>query len=128
MSTFAEVFSAGLMKTIFNLLIVGLIVNASVRGGKAAWDYFELKDSTLQLLTFGDRTPTSGLRASILKKAAELNLPVAPESVVVHRQGVRTWARASYVQTLELLPNYPYPMKFSFGVDAYSLNPGVPED
>lgn len=116
------------MKTIFNLLIVGLLVNATVRGGKAAWDYYELKDSALQLLTFGDRTPTSTLRTTILKKASELNLPLAPESVVVHRQGVRTWAQASYVQTLELLPNYPYPMKFSFNIDTYSLTPGVPEN
>jgi hypothetical protein len=116
------------MRTIFKLLIVGILVNATVRGGQAAWNYYELKDAASQLLTFGDRTPTSSLRSSIIKKAAELNLPVASQNVAVHRQGVRTWAEASYVQTLELLPNYPYPMTFSFAVDAYSLTPGVPED
>ena len=116
------------MKTIFKLLIVGIIVNAAVRGGSAAWNYYELKDATTQLLTFGDRTTTGSLRTTIIKKAAELDLPLSAQNVVVHRQGVRTWAEASYVQTLELLPNYPYPMKFSFAVDTYSLTPGVPEE
>jgi hypothetical protein len=116
------------MKTIFKLLIVGMLVNAVLRGGMAAWSYYELKDATTQLLTFGSRSTTSSLRATIIKKAVDLELPLLAENVVVHRQGVRTWAEASYIETLELFPNYPYKMKFSLAVDTYSLNPGVPED
>ena len=115
------------MKTIFKLLIAGIIVNAAVRGGSAAWNYYELKDAASQLITFGVQSRPSVLRVDLLKRASQLNLPVRPEHVSVERQGVRTTAAASYTQQVELFPNYPYPFEFSFAVEAYSLNPGVQE-
>ena len=116
------------MKTILKLLLAAILLNATARGVKAAWDYYELKDATSQFLTFGDQASTSSLHGHILDKATELRLPLASQNISVHRQGVRTWAKADYIQTIEFFPNYPYPVKFSFQVDTYSLNPGKPED
>jgi hypothetical protein len=65
------------------------------------------------------------LRDEILAKAKELNVPVAASDVSVQRDGVRTVARAAYTQPVEFLPNYAYPIKFTFLVDAVSLG-GLP--
>ena len=116
------------MKTIIKLLVAAAILNAVVRGGMAAARYYELKDATEQLLTFGSNETTTALHNQILTKAGELFLPVQPENVEVHRQGTRTVAQVAYSQPVEFFPNYRYPVDFSFTVDAFSVTAGPPED
>jgi hypothetical protein len=52
--------------------------------------------------------------------AAELDLPVAPENIVVERAGGRTRAEARYVQPVEFFPSYTYPVSFSFRVEGFA--------
>jgi hypothetical protein len=39
----------------------------------------------------------------------------------VSRDGQRTIAQGSYIQPVDFFPNYPWPVKFTFVVDAISL-------
>jgi hypothetical protein len=110
------------MKTVVKLLLMLAVLYAVVHAAYAAMTYYQLKDATEQMLTFGSETSTSQLQSRIAEKAAELDLPVQPEDVHVRRQGARTTASASYTQPVEVFPNYMYPMKFSYSVEAYSLN------
>ena len=44
-----------------------------------------------------------------------------PDNVTVGRENGRTWADASYSQSVELFPNQKYPVDFSFSVEGYSM-------
>jgi hypothetical protein len=109
------------MKTILKLLVAAVLINGAVRAGFAAVNYYEFKEAAQQAVLFGAAEPTSDIRRLILERAKALNLPVAPDNVTVQRQGGRTWANASYSQAVELFPNQPYPISFSFSVEAYSM-------
>lgn len=109
------------MKTIIKLLIAAALLNAAVRGGMAAFTYFQFRDRTEQLVLFGAGTPTQELQNQIVETAAELEIPLDPENVTVERNGPRTRAEASYVQPVEFFPSYSYPVNFSFRVEGFSV-------
>jgi hypothetical protein len=109
------------MKSAIKLLLMLAVLNALFHAGRAAMTYYQLKDATEQMLTFGSEISTSQLRDRIVDKAGELDLPMQTDDVRVRRQGTRTTASASYTEPVELFPSYRYPMKFSYSVEAYSL-------
>jgi hypothetical protein len=85
------------------------------------WTYSQLKDTAQQLVLFGEKSTTEELSKGILARATELHLPVNPDDINVRRNGQRTVAETTYTQAVEFFPNYQYPVKFSFSVDAVSL-------
>jgi hypothetical protein len=54
-------------------------------------------------------------------RATEMGVPLRPDDVKVRRDATRTIAKGSYVQTVQFFPNYPYPVRFTFLVDAVSI-------
>ena len=117
------------MKTIIKLVIAIVIANAAVRVGIAAAKYYQLKDQSQELVTFGANASPSELQNHILDKATALGVPVAPADIYVTRDGLHITAKASYTQPVEVFPNYTYPMRFQFSVEAVSMgglgaNPG----
>lgn len=116
------------MKLLFKLLIAGAVLHAVVRAGLLYWSHYQLKDAAQQALIFGAGVPEGELQNEILRKAADLEIPLAPEDVVVTRQGQRTTAAASYVQPFEYLPTLTYPVRLSFEVDALAVRPLTAKD
>jgi hypothetical protein len=106
------------LKTILKLIIVALVLHGVYQGGRAAWRYYQLKDSAQQAIIFGGGATTGQLHAQILEEAVELGIPLQPENLEVHRAGQRTSVAAHYTQSVEVLPNYRYPVDLSFNVDA----------
>ena len=113
------------MKTIIKLLIVIAIINAAARVGLAAATYYQLKDESQQLLTFGSNSSPGELQNHILQRATDLQLPLVFEDITVTREGLRTTAQAAYTQPVEVFPNYKYPIKFSFIVEGLNLGQGA---
>ena len=113
------------MKTIIKLLIVIAIINAAARVGLAAAKYYQLKDQTQQLVTFGGNSSPGELQNHILERATELQLPLVFEDILVTRDGLKTTAEAAYTQAVELFPNYKYPITFRFTVEGLNLGQGV---
>jgi hypothetical protein len=113
------------MKTLLKLVVVAVVLHAAAQAGIIAWDYYKLKDSTQQLITFGSQVPSARLRNQVLEMGWELGLPLVAQDVLVRRQGIRTTASASYTQPFEYFPNYFYALDLGFAVDAYSITPGV---
>jgi len=113
------------MKTLIKLLAAIIVIHAVARAGMVAMDYYTFKDTTRQLLTFGDRLPPSELRQQVLSVAWDKGLPLVADNVTVQRQGTRTVASANYTAELEYFPNSFYPVDLSFEVETYSLNPGA---
>ena len=116
------------MKTIIKIAIAVAAINAAFHAGEAAWRYYQLKDAAQQLIVFGSEEHTTELHNRIVQKASEMEVPLLPENVAVHREGTRTFVDVSYTQPVEYFPNQVYPVDLKFSVEAYSLNAGRPED
>jgi hypothetical protein len=115
------------IKTVVKLLIALVILNATFRTGLVTWNYYQLRDEAQQQLVFGASTPTAVLHERILRRAADLDIPLAPDGLTVTRDGIRTTAEARYTQPLEYFPNQIYPVDLSFTVDALSMTSGAIE-
>ena len=112
------------MRTFFTILkvVVALaVVNAAARAGHATWKNVELKESTQRLVLFGREQPEESLRASVLAKAAELELPVTAEQVSVRRQDTKTVIDVAYESPVEVFPTRIYRMKFNFSVEGFNV-------
>jgi hypothetical protein len=117
-----------MIKTAIKLLITVAILNAVVRCGIVSWHYYEFKDATHQLITFGGGEPTGTLHERILEKAAEMQLPVLPENVDVSRELNKTTASVKYSQPVEVFPRYIYPVDFDFTISAVAVRPTTAND
>jgi hypothetical protein len=113
------------MKTIIKLLIVIAIINAVARVGLAAAKYYQLKDQSQQLVTFGGNASPGELQNRILEQATALQLPLVFEDIQVTRDGFKTTAQAAYTQPVEVFPSYTYPVKFTFTVEGINMGQGV---
>src|SRR5262245_30692553 len=109
------------MKTLFKLVIAILLLNAAIRGGLAMYQYYQFKDAAQQAVLFGQRADPEEIQATIAAKATELSVPLRADDIKVSRDGQRTVAEGYYVQPVQFCPNYPWPVKFTFLVDAVNL-------
>ena len=109
------------MKTLFKLVIALLVLNASVRGALAMWQYYQFKDGAQQAVLFGQRSDPEDIQANILARATALGVTVRPDDIKIRKESTRTVAEGSYVQPVQFFPNYAYPVKFTFLVEAVSL-------
>jgi len=111
------------MKTIIKVVVAIALINAAARVGMAYAGFYQLKDQAQELVTFnGARSSDGDLQNQILAKAASLNLPVEVTDIDVQHDGLHTMASTSYTQPVEVFPNYTYPIKFHFTVDAIGMS------
>jgi hypothetical protein len=101
------------MKTLLKLIVVVAVLFGAYRAGMAEYRFSQLKDSVHSQLTLGTDTPIEDLRQQILKRASDLALPVSPESVQVTREGIRTTAKVSYHEDVEVFPGFTYPRDYT---------------
>jgi hypothetical protein len=113
------------MNTVIKLLLAAAIINATARVGIAAARYYQLKDESQELVTFGGNVVPDELQNQILLKAEELQLPLDLDDILVTRQGLRTTASAAYTASVEVFPNYQYPIRFQFQVEGVNMGAGI---
>jgi len=111
-----------LVKTVIKLLIAAALLNAIGRLGFASARYYQFKDQSQELVTFGADASPAELQNHILDSATALDLPLTVDDVEVTREGQYTRATASYTQPVEVFPSYIYPMAFRFTVQSISLD------
>ena len=109
------------MNTIIKIVIAVALMNGAARVAMAEASYYQLKDRSQELVTFGGQMSVAELQDQILTKAQELDVPLAPEALLVRREALHTMATASYTLPVEVFPNYLYPINFSFSVEALSM-------
>jgi hypothetical protein len=109
------------MKTILKLAIALVVLNAAVRVGIVAWDYYQLKDAAQQEVTFAGRMPTDQIHTRVYEKAVELQVPIERQNIEVTRQNDLVHLDAFYTQPVEVFPRYIYPLELSFSVEARAL-------
>jgi hypothetical protein len=112
------------VKTIIKLLIALAVINGAARVGLASARYYQFKDQSQELVTFGADAPPGEIQNHILDKATALDLPLEFEDIEVTREGQYTRATASYTEPVEVFPSYIYPMTFHFTVQGINLGAG----
>ena len=116
------------MKTVIKLMIAAAVLNASARAGLAAWRYYQFKDASYHIALFSGNASEGDLYDRVLEKAAEYEVPITSEQIVVQRDGQRTLISAEYDQRVEFFPKYDRSVKMSFSVEAYSTRPMTASD
>ena len=81
----------------------------------------------VEAVLFGSDSTPEEIQQLIIERAQALKLPVAIENIQVNRQGGRTWADATYSQSIEVFPNQHYPVNWSFRVEGYTMVLGAPK-
>ena len=110
-----------LIKTVVKLALLALVANATWHLFVAYSAHYKFKDSVQYAAqNRGDKTDEQ-LHDYIMSLAAEGDVPVPSEGVVVTHVGTATAVTASYTRPLDLLPNRAYPWTFSFRIDTYTL-------
>ena len=105
------------MRTIVTLILVIAVLNAAGHAGTAYWKYYQFRDAAQETAVFGGKVPTYTIHQQIMDKAEKLEIPIDGDQVNVTREGSVTTIEASYVQPVELLPRYEYPISFEFTVE-----------
>ena len=109
------------MKSLIKLLIAALIANATWHLFVAYSAHYKFRDAVQNAAqNRGDKSDDQ-LHEIIMNLAAEADVPVPFDGVVVSHEGRTTSVVASYTQTLELIPSRPYSWPFSFRIDTYTL-------
>lgn len=111
-----------MIRAIIRIIVAVAVLNAAVRIGFAYWGYYQLKDTAQQLIVFEFNTPTGKIRQQILDAAMELSVPLEAQNLEVIREGTMTFVNVWYVQPVEVIPSFPYPLEMSFFVQARSIN------
>lgn len=110
-----------MFRALLKLAVVVIVLNALYHVGDAYWRYYQLKDSSEQALIFGVDAKPERLKEQILKRAADLKVPVSPTSVMVSKEGSRSEATVTYLDEIEVFPGYRYPHVFTFAVNAVAV-------
>ncbi len=112
------------MKTLFNIILTVIVLNAVVRCGLVAKNYFEFQDATQQAVIFGSDLSVGELDEEIRGRAKEHDVPLPDAGLTLTREGARTVAEVAYTDLVEPFPNFKYPVQLSFKVEAHALATG----
>ncbi|HYU80974.1 MAG TPA: hypothetical protein VEK56_18440 [Vicinamibacterales bacterium] len=101
------------MKTIIQLLIAALLINACIQAARAYWGFYEFKDEIQFEIIHGREVTTSQLHQRVLALAADRDVALAPEDVTVKQRGYQTLVDVSYVDEIPFVPRvYSRPWTF----------------
>ena len=110
-----------LIKTGIKLGLLALVANATWHLFIAYSAHYKFRDAAQYAAQNRGEKTDDQLHDVIMNLAAEANLDIPFEAIVVKHEGLRTSVAVSYTQSLELLPSRPYLMPFSFLIDTYTL-------
>lgn len=116
------------MKTIIKLVMAGLLVHASWRGGAAFWRYYKFKDGVQATAQFAGARSEAEIHNRVVEIAQELDIPVDPENIEVRKEENHTFVNAAYTERIEFVPTYVYPWQFKLNVDVFTIAISKPGD
>jgi hypothetical protein len=112
------------LKTILQLLVVALVINACVQGGSASWKHFKFKDAVEQEARFSEARTADALEQRILEIAEAHGVSLEPDDLEVRRDGPRTTVWAAYREGIEFVPKlYTRDQLFEFEVTVNPVRP-----
>ena len=109
------------MKTILKLIVVALLANASWHLFSAYSPHYKFKDAAQYAAQFRAMMADEEVQDKIMGLAAQFDIPVTADQVLVTHQGQRTSVKVAYERKIELLPGFSRVWPFAFEVDALNL-------
>jgi len=108
-----------LIRRLISLAVLALVASATWHVFLAYSAHYKFRDAVAYAAeNRGDKTDDA-LHDRIMEIAADADVPVEPEAVVVTHEGIATTVTVSYTRPIELVPNRPYGWPFSFRTDTY---------
>jgi hypothetical protein len=112
-----------LIKLLVKLAIVGFLANAAFHVMSAYLAHYKFTDAVQQTTQFGNDKSLDALRARVVQLAGEYDLPIGQDDFTLARESLRTVVDGSYTRTIDLLPGYSRPWRFTFHTDTSSEPP-----
>jgi hypothetical protein len=109
-----------LIKRLISLALLALVANATWHVFLAYSAHYKFRDAVAYAAENRGEKTDDALRDQIAAIAAEADLPVHADDVVVSHVGIATSVKVSYTRPIELVPNRPYAWSFSFQTDTYT--------
>jgi hypothetical protein len=110
------------MKFLIKLVIAALVIHAAYRIGTAYWDHYKFQDAVQQVAQFGESEPVPLIKQRVMELAADNNIPILDENLIVTRQQRRIKIEGHYTRELLLLPGYTRNWNFAIDVLVLTLN------
>ena len=110
------------MRTLIKLALAALVIHAVYQVGTAYWDHYQFTDAVQQVAQFGESEPIAEIKERVMQLARERNLPISDEAITVVRQQRRIDVDGEYMRTIQLVPGYRRPWKFTVDVVVLTLN------
>jgi hypothetical protein len=108
------------MKTIIQLLIVALVVNAAFQAARSYYTFYDYRSSLTEEIQRTRNTTTSQLRERALELAIEYGLDIERDAIQIRVDGDRTFVDFSYVDAVSLVPKY-YTRQWEYGDSVSAL-------
>jgi hypothetical protein len=108
-----------LIRRLISLAALALVANATWHVFLAYSAHYKFRDAvTYAAENRGEKTDDA-LHDQIMQIAADTDVPVESDAVVVTHDGIATEVTVAYTRPIEVVPNRPYPWSFSFRTDTY---------
>ena len=106
------------MKTVIQLLLAALVLNATLQAGRVFWRHYAFEDGVREEALFSEGSTPDDVRAGVLERAADLSIVLGPDDVLVTMPPDRTTIDVSYEDGIPLVPRvYTYVHTFHVSAD-----------
>jgi type III secretion system FlhB-like substrate exporter len=110
------------MKTIIKIALAAILLTATVQSARAAIKHYTFVDAIHEAMLFASSRTEDEIAERTLDLAAEHEIPLDPDSLVVRRLPYLIEIDAPYTDTVELLPGvYRHPWNFETSVSVRLL-------
>jgi hypothetical protein len=112
------------MKTVLQLLLAAIVINACVRAGESAWSSYQFRDTVEQEARFGSARTTSQLQDRLLQIAEDHGITINEDRLIVTRRGLETVVVLEYTDEIPLIPwVYTHPQIYDVSLQVQPLRP-----
>lgn len=109
-----------LVRTAINIILLAVAANATWHFYQAYAAHYKLRDAARAIAqNRGDKTDAQ-IHDEIMAAAADADVPVDPDALVVDHAGTATSVTARYNRPIDLVPSHPVEWSFSFRVDTFA--------
>jgi hypothetical protein len=109
------------MGKLIKFLLALLVLWAVWHVGVSYYHFYVFRDAVQELAQLGGDESDEALVARAARLAAENLVPLAAEDIRVRKDGSQVLVEASYVDRVEVLPRYRYPVTHTLRVRALVL-------
>lgn len=112
------------MKTIIQLLIVALVVNAVFQAARSYYAFYDYRSNLIEEVQRPRIASTSQLRQRAIDLAVDYGIDLEQDDVRIRVEGDRTYVDFSYVDDVPFIPKYYIrPWAFEGSVSALRQRP-----